>query len=53
MRNPKKNSLTIYKEVSQYEIHYIEILLKDEFGKNIALLDNTFVAIDLHFKPKS
>ena len=49
----KKNSLTIYKEVSQYEIHYIEILLKDEFGENIAFLDNTFVAIDLHFKPKS
>ena len=49
----KKNSLTIYKEVSQYEIHYIEIMLKDEFGKDIAFLDNTFVAIDLHFKPKS
>ena len=49
----KKNSLTIYKEVSQYEIHYIEILLKDEFGGDIAFLDNTFVAIDLHFKPKS
>ena len=51
--NSKKNSITIYKEVSQHEIHDIEIVLKDEFGKNIAFLDNTFVAIDLHFKPKS
>ena len=46
------NSITIYKELSQFDIHYIKIQLTDEYGKNIPFLDNTYVAVDLHFKPK-
>ena len=48
----KKNSITIYKEVSQYDIQYIKIQLTDEYGKNIPFLDNTYVAVELHFRPK-
>ena len=48
----KNNSITIYKELSQFDIHYIKIRLTDEYGKNIPFLDNTYVAVDLHFKPK-
>ena len=49
----KKNSLTVYKEVSWYDIQSISIRLTDEYGRNISFIDNTYVAIDLHFKPKS
>ena len=48
----KNNSITIYKELSQFDIHHIKIRLTDEYGKNIPFLDNTYVAVDLHFKPK-
>ena len=48
----KNNSITIYKEVSQFDIQYIKIQLADEYGKNIPFLDNTYVAVDLHFRPK-
>ena len=48
----KKNSITIYKEVSQYDIQFIKIQLTDEYGKNIPFLDNTYVAVELHFRPK-
>ena len=48
----KNNSITIYKELSQFDIHHIKIQLTDEYGKNIPFLDNTYVAVDLHFKPK-
>ena len=48
----KKNSITIYKEVSQFDIQYIKIQLTDEYGKNIPFLDNTYVAVELHFRPK-
>ena len=48
----KNNSITIYKELTQFNIHYIKIQLTDEYGKNIPFLDNTYVAVDLHFKPK-
>ena len=48
----KKNSITIYKEVSQYDIQYIKIQLTDEYGTNIPFLDNTYVAVELHFRPK-
>ena len=48
----KNNSITIYKELSQFDIQYIKIKLTDEYGKNIPFLDNTYVAVDLHFRPK-
>ena len=48
----KTNSITIYKEVSQFDIQYIKIQLTDEYGKNIPFLDNTYVAVELHFRPK-
>ena len=48
----KNNSITIYKELSQFDIQYIKIQLSDEYGKNIPFLDNTYVAVDLHFRPK-
>ena len=48
----KNNSITIYKELSQFDIQYIKIHLTDEYGSNIPFLDNTYVAVDLHFRPK-
>ena len=48
----KKNSITIYKELSQFDIQYIKIQMTDEYGLNIPFLDNTYVAVDLHFRPK-
>ena len=48
----KNNSITIYKELSQFDIQYIKIQLTDEYGTNIPFLDNTYVAVDLHFRPK-
>ena len=48
----KKNSITIYKELSQFDIQYIKIQMTDEYGSNIPFLDNTYVAVDLHFRPK-
>ena len=48
----KNNSITIYKELSQFDIQYIKIQLTDEIGSLIPFLDNTYVAVDLHFRPK-
>ena len=48
----KQNSVTIYKDVSLYDIQSIKIHLTDEFGKSIPFLDNTYVGVDLHFRPK-
>ena len=48
----KNNSITIYKELSQFDIQYIKIELRDELGSLIPFLDNTYVAVDLHFRPK-
>ena len=48
----KNNSITIYKELSQFDIQYIKIKLTDKYGTNIPFLDNTYVAVDLHFRPK-
>ena len=48
----KNNSITIYKELSQFDIQYIKIHLTDNYGSNIPFLDNTYVAVDLHFRPK-
>ena len=48
----KNNSITIYKELSQFDIQYIKIQLTDEYGTNSPFLDNTYVAADLHFRPK-
>ena len=48
----KNNSITIYKELSQFDIQYIKIQMTDEYGSNIPFLDNTYVAVDLHFRPK-
>ena len=48
----KNNSITIYKELSQFDIQHIKIQLTDEIGSLIPFLDNTYVAVDLHFRPK-
>ena len=48
----KPNSITVYKELSKYDISSISITLTDEYGKPIAFLNNTYVAVNLHFKPK-
>ena len=41
----KNNSITIYKELSQFDMQYIKIHLTDEYGSNILFLDNTYVAV--------
>ena len=48
----KNNSITIYKELSKFDIQFIKIQLTDEIGSLIPFLDNTYVAVDLHFRPK-